>query len=324
MSEVSVGVFTAYRDHWAQAQAASKGDTLFHHDTSPVRQACRTSTSGQPLDAESALYAHIFASEDIVPRSHFPPATLVSSSDADGTALTSTRPYFDFEFEIPIDKPVDFEGLYSATENQLMFVLDVLYASEVADCMKIPPPAAPRTAADVAAAVEETLWASHMRVGHPPNSTTSNALPKWKSRRCVMTLKAMLPITVVRGGTQTILPPPAHYLTPGLPAPVIRPGAHVVPVAPDFPIADPMFTDEPVADTIERLLEPHRGSSRYTGPRFPNSAMAIPDPARHYRQGQYAGVLWKKKIVAEERGFLPFHPEDVDPIGDERQQPFKV
>jgi hypothetical protein len=41
-----------------------------------------------------------------------------------------------------------------------------------------------------------------------------------------------------------------------------------------------------------------------------------------YRGGEFAGLLWKKKIVAEERGIWPVRTEVVD--GGDDQQPFSV
>ncbi|KAJ7931781.1 hypothetical protein B0H13DRAFT_1857748 [Mycena leptocephala] len=218
MSEISVGIWTAYREHWAQAQAVAGGDSGFYKS----HKRCGYALSNQPLNAESSMYAHIF--DDKFERTYsYPPVTL-ASVDADNSTLTPARPYFDFQFEVPRDTVVDFPSYYSNSENQLLFNFDVLYASEVADCMGLSPPRPPRTAADEAAAQEELLWEPYARLGHPANFTTPKT--QIKNRRCLMQLVAMVPITVVGSAAQTSRPV-AHYLTPDLPVPVLRAGVQV-------------------------------------------------------------------------------------------------
>ncbi|KAF7360774.1 hypothetical protein MVEN_00809400 [Mycena venus] len=287
VSEISAGVWTAYRDHWAQALAAAGGDTGFGEATSFSQQRCRTALGGRPLNADSPSYANIFARQSEFPKWSFPPVMLVSSDETENSTFTPEH----------------------SAENQLLLNLDVLYAPEVADCMKKPRPRPPRTAADEAAATEELLWDSSTRVGHPVDFARLKPLPK--SRRCVMTLVATVPITLV-GSAISIGNPVAHYLTTGLPAPVIRSGLEIE-VA-DFPLANPVVYDEPVGDTVARLLEPQPGPRKWKD---------IPDPSKGYRRGHYAGVLWKKKVVAEERGILKqLRPEGVEPEG-KAQQPWR-
>ncbi|KAJ7722324.1 hypothetical protein B0H16DRAFT_1789714 [Mycena metata] len=79
--------------------------------------------------------------------------------------------------------------------------------------------------------------------------------------------------------------PVAYYLTAGLPAPVIQSGLGIKVV--EFPLAFPVVYDEPVGETIMRLLEPHHQSSRYQGFRRWED---IPDPSKGYRRGEYAGL----------------------------------
>jgi hypothetical protein len=295
MSEISVGIWTAYREHWAQAQAVTGGDSGFYKS----HERCGYALSNQPLNAESSMYAYIF--DDKLERTYsYPPVTLASSGDADNSTLTPAHPYFDFQFEVPRDTVVDFPSYYSNSENQLLFNLDVLYAPEVADCMGFRQLRPPRTAADEAAAQEELLWDPY------------TPLAQIKNRRCLMQLVAMVPITVVGSAAQASRPV-AHYLTPDLPVPVLRAGAQVE--VPKFPVADPMISNEPVADTTARLLQPHPQSSRHKDAQY----FKIPDPTQKYRRGHYAGLLWKKKVVAEERGFPQFHPEVMEPEGGDQK-----
>ncbi|KAJ7669012.1 hypothetical protein B0H17DRAFT_216551 [Mycena rosella] len=284
MSELSVGVWTAYRDHWAQAQAMIGGDTGF--DNSKSRYECRRALSGRPLDAESPSYAHMFADKPTV-WSGFPRTTLASGGDN----LTAAHPYLDFEFQVPTETPV-------------------LYSPD-ADCLKKPRPAPPRTAADAMAATEERLWDGHTRVGYPVEFKPP---PKPKSQRCVMNLQALMPITVVGSGVAETRPV-AHYLTPYLPAPVIRRTAQAD--VSEWPIAHPTITEEPLADTVARLLRPHPQSSRY---QKAQNLQKNPDPTKGYHGGYYTGLLWKKKVVAEERGILPLLYETVDPEAGDLQQ----
>ncbi|KAJ7440751.1 hypothetical protein FB451DRAFT_1377467 [Mycena latifolia] len=308
MSGISIGVWTAYNHHWAQAQAAAGGDSSFSDATSLWHQKCRSALGNQPLNAESSNYAHIFDDGMSMAMAwQYPSAALVSSDDS---TFTPAHPYYDFEFQVPHDTPVDFAAHYTNAENHLLLTLDVVYASEVADCMKLPPPPPPRTAADVMAAVEERLWDSYTRVGHPVNLTTLIA-PR-KNRRCVMTLEALVPITVV--GHAAPANPVTHYLVPGALAPVIRHGARAE--AAEFPVAIPVINEEPPADTAARLMLPHHQSSRFIRDR---PYTDIPDPTKVYRAGDYAGLLWKKKVVADERRILPPGPGAVVPEGDGQQ-----
>lgn len=312
LSEISVGVWTRYNDHWADAQAAASGDTGFSASTTDYRYTCRTALSSQPLDAEASSYAHIFANEQMK-WPGFRPHTLVSSD----SAFTPAHPHFDFEFQVPHDIPVDFASYYTKGENQLLLKLEVLYAPEVADCLKKPAPpplkSAAERAAAAAAATEEQLWDSHTRVGHPVNLTNLAAPPKRKNYRCVMNIQALLPITVV-GSPAAEAQPVVHYLGPNSTAPVLRRGSQVEVF--DFPVAHPVLSEEPLADTIARLLQPRWQSSRYNSSQVFN----IPDPTKSYRRGHYAGLLWKKKVVAEERGILPLVYDAVEPEGGTDQQ----
>ncbi|KAJ7732975.1 hypothetical protein B0H16DRAFT_1580230 [Mycena metata] len=319
VSGISAGVWTGYRDHWAQALATAAGDADFVGATSFSQQRCRTALGGRPLNADSPSYAQIFAEPSESPRWRFPPVMLVSSDDSQKNTFTPEQPHFDFEFQVQNHHPVNFASYYSSAENQLLLNLDVVYAPEVADCLKKPQPRPQTTAADEAAAVEERLWDSSTRVAHPADFTERKPP---KSKRCMMSLVATVPLTLVGSAIPTD-DPVAHYLTPGLPAPVIRSGLGIEVV--EFPLASPVAHDEPVGDTISRLLEPHHQSSRYQGFRRWED---IPDPSKGYRRRDYAGLLWKKKAVAEERGILKqlqilklLQPEAAEPER-EAQQPW--
>ncbi|KAJ6592390.1 hypothetical protein B0H19DRAFT_1364943 [Mycena capillaripes] len=168
VSEISVGVWRAYRDH-------SEGGV--RRGASFAQQRCSTALGAFPLNAESSSYEHIFAEAGT---SHwsFPPVMLVSSGGTEKSTFTPAHPHLDFEFQVPQEKPVNFASYYTSAENQLLLELEVLYSPEVADCLKKPPPRPPRTAEDEAAAVEERLWDAHTRVGHPVDFTSFKPPPK--------------------------------------------------------------------------------------------------------------------------------------------------
>ncbi|KAJ7637184.1 hypothetical protein FB45DRAFT_1056393 [Roridomyces roridus] len=320
MSEITVGVLTHYDDRWASEQAITGGDADFV-DARYADTRCRTYSNTMPLDAESPSYAWLFTGERRPIRVPF--ANVASNADDGSDPLTPEHPYFNFDFEVPRETPVDFPSYYTTTENRLLFKLDVLYSPEVADCLGKPMSRPPVMAADAAAATEERMWQTHSPVGHPGEFER-------KDTRRTMTLEALVPITVV-GGTVEDAHPAPHYLAPGLPVPVIRAAGEI---GLEYPIADPVVKEEPLAETTSRLIQAHKGGpwaemmsrlmeshSRYVAGLGSPLAEEIPDPTRYYRRGDYAGLLWKKKKVAEERGFPSFRPETAETEVGGDQQP---
>ncbi|KAJ6571840.1 hypothetical protein B0H19DRAFT_1255773 [Mycena capillaripes] len=93
------------------------------------------------------------------------------------------------------------------------------------------------------------------------------------------------------------------YLTSGQPSPIILTSPPRDLVALSF--AHPVTTEEPLAKTSARLM-PSKGT--FDPYQFEDDYYswqgAAPDPAAHYNKGNYVGLLWKKKAVAEERGIL--------------------
>jgi hypothetical protein len=59
-----------------------------------------------------------------------------------------------------------------------------------------------------------------------------------------------------------------------------------------FPVSQPTITPEPTENTISRLL-----SSPVSG--IAESIQVPPGPSQDYFSGSYAGLLWKKKMMAE-------------------------
>ncbi|KAJ7656268.1 hypothetical protein DFH06DRAFT_468657 [Mycena polygramma] len=302
MSDISISLEILTRNRWAQAEALAGGDTKLQNVTHGV---CAQS-SGDSLDTEARHFLHIFNEKEDDWMLH----NTGIKAYADGT-LTPAQPYLDFELHIPRETPVDFASYYSNPENYLHFRLAVMYSPEIAQCVwpGMVDLSEEETIGDDAVKMEEGLWNSYTPVGAPIGS--SSAI--WG--RAVI-LHALVPITVVSGvpASRDI----AHYLEPGSPAPVLRSGVHTdMPVS--FPVVEPVLTMEALANTSPRLMQPGTTDPAQRRAQFRNisrSWSSNPDPTRDYRGGDFAGLLWKKKMVAEQRGILSLPSEAVDSDGD--------
>ncbi|KAJ7307000.1 hypothetical protein DFH08DRAFT_900975, partial [Mycena albidolilacea] len=306
ISSISVSLRTQRSGHWAQAHADAGGDTDFYNATSGL---CQFNIY-QALSAESMYTEHIFAENDDEGRSYryiSPPAH---------KSITPAHPYFDFELQIPRETPVDFASYYTAIENHLYFDLAVLYSLDVAKCINPDSELLEEEPSiDDTTETEEGLWDSYTRVGQPLQSTSHYQRS--------LTLQAEVAITVVDG-----IPPAhrvEHYLSPGALAPVLRSGAQAQ--MPDvFPVAQPIFTEEALANTTARLMRVGSTDPFQRYQQFMNMTRLRwqdPHPTKDYHGGNYAGLLWKKKIVAEERGILLVVGGGEPGLG-EGQQPFSA
>ncbi|KAJ6519163.1 hypothetical protein C8R45DRAFT_1065937 [Mycena sanguinolenta] len=304
MSDISVGLQSKRKNHWAQAQAATGGDPYFS------RGAFAMCDWGflEALDIKSYSFAFVFDEDDTQDgRIRLRPGRPVPK------IVTPERPYVDFELHIPHDAPVDFASYYSTIQNKLDIRLTVLYSAEVSKC--IDPHVSSQTeeesTGDDAAMMEEGLWDPDTRIGRSIQTKS-----KWTRS---MTLQAAVPIIVLPAGDTTT--PVAHYLTPGLetPAPVLRGGAEAT--MPDvFPVARPVFTVEALVNTSARLMQSGSTDPSQFWQRPRNiTRKRGPDPAKDYLSGPFAGLLWKKKMVAE-GGILRSESQVIgDILG---QQPF--
>ncbi|KAJ6519165.1 hypothetical protein C8R45DRAFT_14065 [Mycena sanguinolenta] len=301
MSEISVSLQSKHKNHWAQAQAAIGGDPDF--------AMCEQWSFLEAIDIKSYHFAFLFDEADP------PEGRILGTISMSKTTLTLEHPYIDFELHIPHETPVDFASYYSTIQNELDISLTVLYSPEVAECInpQLSSPTEENFTGDDAAMVEAGLWDPFTRIGQSIETKS-----KWTRG---MTLQAAVPITVLPAGDTTT--PVAHYLTPGLEtsAPVLRSGAEAA--MPDaFPVAQPMFAVEALADTSARLMQSGSTDPSQSWKWSRNIASTrFPDPAKDYLGGPFSGLLWKKKIVAEERGIL----SSANPVveGDAPgQQPF--
>jgi hypothetical protein len=312
MSDIGVNIRTVQWHHWAHAHAAAGGDTEFYNATSGI---CQQWTATQTLEAESDTFASVFDEND----DNRMAQNLAPFAQS---TVTPLRPYFDFDFElqIPHDTPVDFASYYNNVENILNFDLTLFYSSEIAECIypgriKSTDAEDELSTVDDAAKTEEGLRDTYTRVEKAQDSTST-----WQRR---LTLQATVPIIVVSDAPPARAVAHAHYLTPGVPAPVLRGGAQVEMPA-SFPVAQPVFTVEALVNTTARLMQPGTTDPAHWHQRLWDITwrMLLPDPTRDYRGGEFVGLLWKNRIVAEERGIWPVPTEVVD--GGDGQQPFSV
>ncbi|KAJ7250251.1 hypothetical protein C8J57DRAFT_1239236 [Mycena rebaudengoi] len=293
-SHINLDTNLMRNDHWAHQQAATDGDTNFH-----VHEAIKHTPRAKELSAHLLRYASIFEPPDEY--NH------ISDSSKSWTQgiVTPAKPSFDFEVQIPLDAPVDFLSYYSSTETLLQFTLTTLYSESVAECMealdrprvddlgdKTPTP-------NISERTEEGMWDMKTHAGQPrrPSDDYRSQNQLW--------VQAAMPIHLV--GNLVSSSPVEHYLKPGLPSPVLRASQNDL----DFPPANPVFVEEPYLNTSARLVN-----------NFPRMIMDgqplpdIPDPTSRYRAGVYAGLLWRKKVVVEEK--------EIVSEADGSQHPFPV
>jgi hypothetical protein len=306
MSRISVGIWTITNDHWAHAHAASGGDAQFFNATSG--HCIDDRAYSQMLNAESKA-----SISSIVLEKDYGGCGVCTSPWSPARPISLAHPHFDFEFKIPQDTPVDFTSYYSTGESVLHFSLDVLYSSSIAKCISPhsrKPTGDEEVSADDAARAEDGLWDTHTPIGEPAIPTS-----EWERQ---MTLHATVPITVVDRAV------PAHsfvhYLTPDVPTPVLRSGMQLD-MPPSFPATAPVIIVEDLASTSSRLLQHASTNSR--GNIINLTRIFENYPAKDYRGGPFADVLWRKKMIAEESGIFP-QGAGVEGEGRDGQKPFSL
>ncbi|KAF8216752.1 hypothetical protein K438DRAFT_1797756 [Mycena galopus ATCC 62051] len=207
--------------------------------------------------------------------------------------------------------PVGFASYYGTAESLLYFQLTVSYPLDVAKCLR-PLTSIPFEGEDQdSVGTEEGLWEMYIPVGQP-------AIPVSSWQGLTMMLEASVPISVV----SSTMPehPVAHYLTPqGALRPMLRSGVQLDMPA-SFPPAHPTLTVEDAADSSARLMRPGTiDPEQQLTQMLRMGRQRVPDPTKNYHDGSFAGLLWRKKMVAEERGIFPL-PGD----GGEGQEVFSV
>ncbi|KAJ7698897.1 hypothetical protein B0H17DRAFT_1129452 [Mycena rosella] len=284
MSDIRITFRATTNEHWATAQAVTGGDDKFEPSSQGL---------GRPVCVDE--YAYVFKEKDGTTPSVWRSPSLSPSLQS---RLRVAKPYFDFELEVPKSAVPDFSAFYSSVENWLELRLDVLYSQDADICMngvdgsRCADAEDENPTDDAFEKTEEGLWDSHTPVGQAVE-------PRNCRRRLYLTGKVRINV-LGNISTQSV----DHYLKSGLPSPVILlPQADVV-----FAVAHPATIVEPIANTSARLLspqgtfDPHQ--SRLNFYNFTRRAARAPGPSSRYNGGSYTGLLWKKKVVAMERGIL--------------------
>jgi hypothetical protein len=312
MSDIGIAFATANDNLWAKRQAETGGDEDY---SKLLCEESRTRGVVSP-DASPAIFQMDTDLHDSFTHDR----------------LSADKPYMDFELEIQPSAAPDFTSYYTAGEASLRLSLGVLYSADTSVCIdgeKYSTMLAAKQAelaAANAARTAEDLWNAHTPVGSHIEDDPS---PIDYHRR--LELVATVPLVVLGDISRR---PMAHYLQPGLPAPIILPAHEASGSHPVFPVPQPKVVEEPLEATSARLMrsegthDPTPPSTRRSGfgrilsMQFPRGT---PDPSAHYRTGLYAGLLWKKKLVAMERGLLPVRAaEEGAHVPDHGQQGFVV
>jgi len=192
--------------------------------------------------------------------------------------LTSVTPQYNFTLNVPNHHPRDFSTYYTDFRTYLDITLSVRIDSQRTDVTS--------SSNGQATILEDTV---------DPEAELWDTKP-YRSR--VQTIHARVPIKVGNAWVSDPAKPSAiHYVTPGAQSPLIL--AHPSPALSSivFPISQPVTTPESLEDTSARLLKSL------------NQSFTIRSHQRN--SGSYAAVLWKKKLMAEEKGLLkPSAPDD--------------
>lgn len=274
-------IYTSEEHHWAHKQLNSAGDGRAFS----VNFDSRAVNYYEQISLSSPMYRHIFedgSASDL--REH--------SRWVDDMQLTKDTPFVQFEVAVKENTMQSFDAHYASSRSFLDLTLYVAYPAEVQRCIRhmrgedeSMADASDPITADLAR--EEGMWDSYTALGKPPSYP-----------QMTYSLTAKIPIAVI-GSNQLAARDsatlPVHYLaSDSTPSPVLL---TATPSSFDniaFPLSQPVISVEPVEGTIQRMLSIQTR-------KFLRNAQNYADPTRDYLSGSYAGVLWKKKIVAEER-----------------------
>jgi len=313
MSDISISLKTVKNNHWAAEQATTSGDKQFY--TTYEQWSFDEVIS---VDSESA----VFKEEE---QSDF---RFTNRPTANGL-LTASKPYFDFKLQVPENIVPDFSSYYGSAQVTLNLELGVVYSQDVAKCIDgvdrinsinddMDALENGQTADDFAR-TEDALWDTYTPVGKRRATTWSRMLQ----------LTATVPLVVLGDISAR---PVEHYLNPGVASPAIF--ASQKDVVLPLPPSHPVIVEESFANTSSRLLrsdgtfdpiQSRRAFFAYPFGRNCGGCKNISDPYARYLTGSYAGLLWRKKVVALERGILP--AEEAEPQSqnqDESQHRFAV
>ncbi|KAJ7696609.1 hypothetical protein B0H17DRAFT_403271 [Mycena rosella] len=314
MSDLEITLMTTTDHHWATAQATTGGDDEFGLFSRRLRR----HSTGRSVN-DSYIHADLFKEKD--DDSEYSHLLFSNMYPSHHSRLTATKPYFDFEIQVPQTAVPDFSAFYGSVENFLGFQLQVSYSRDAEICIRgvnaygIDAVDDESTADDLEK-TEEGLWDPHTRVGQPPTAQTN-----WNS---MLFLTGQVRINVL-GDMST--QPVEHYLKSGLPSPVILVSQEDI----VFPPAHPVTIVEPIANTSARLMDPEGTFDPFQSSLNFHNMTRLRFAHRHQRDplslhdwGNYVGLLWKKKVVAMERGILSSEVAAASEDETNGQHPFIV
>lgn len=283
--QVSLSISSETNHHWAQEQATQGGDLDAFSPGS-----CFASQVYSEISKASYQYCRVFDKDCPFPM-----------MDWDGTngELSHPNDNFDFEVKVPEDHVRNFLTHYAERKTYLTVNLEVIHPSETRHCLFGQEETADEECiehdGDVDL-VEEGLWDAWTPIWQSKPRCSFN---KCGWRRPTYTVSAKIPITVVGASiskaSDSKLQPPIHYLEPGVQAPLILSNFPPSTADLEFPPSLPTFIVEAAEKTTQRMLvTPSTTSMRWT--RFYSSSS---DTSSEYNSGDYAGVLWRKKLLSE-------------------------
>ncbi|KAF8162188.1 hypothetical protein K438DRAFT_1858946 [Mycena galopus ATCC 62051] len=308
MSDISLAFYDADRPSWAIEHAKTNGDPDFY------KYLCPYSTISGIISADSSYY--LFDEEN--------PRHRVSNIRSARGSLMAAKPFLDFELPIPTTAVPSSSSYYRTTMGALYLDLAVVYPRHVADCIQgVGKAKNANDDVDIMLQTEDRLWDSYTAVGALISSEPEPEPERLWER--TLHFQATMALDVLGDLSEQQMD---HYLTPGQPSPILLTSPPPDDMA--FSFMRPVITEEPVANTSARLMRSKGTFDPYQYERYfddydyewPEPA---PDPAAHYNRGSYVGLLWKKKVVAEEKGIVPKTSTRQDQINDgESQRVFYV
>lgn len=280
--------------HWARSQATLGGDVAGFPDTD--MNSCslwdNMDSNTREILPSNKSYSHMFEFDGPGGRYrwHHQFFEIPSTSDTDADANTTTE-WFDFEIKMPDDALRTFRTYYATSEAFIQINLGIAHPPEVRRCMH--PEYVDEDEDANEDEEEEGLWEMYTPLGYP----------RLSRRRSLVTagLQAQIPIIIIGPEPYTHDNArnmrPTDYLTPGVQSPIILPQASASGQRDEdavvFPISHPLVIREPVEDTTIRMLAPD-----YDGD--------VPNPTARYAMGPDVGLLWRKKILKEEKEKVEF------------------
>lgn len=278
---MSYRIATSQNHRWARTQAELGGDGAAFLPPCPS-----THSYSQELNAFSSQWNHL------TPDSH---DSWCRSLRLDTPESFNEDLSQNFEVKVNVDSIRSFRTYYSTSEAFLTITLMIAYPLDAQTCRygdECPYLEDVDDSLDVDA-IEEGLWEMWTSIG---------AAHKPRSYSRLYPLLVQVPITIIGPDSKGALarPFPVDYLNPDARSPVLLASPPLRGKGIRFPVSQPVITTEPAEDTAKRMLSPHGMYS-----------VKVPDPTRRYQSGPYAGLLWRKKVLAEDMmsGNVPIREE---------------